>query len=69
VGWRTLQAWSHELLNFSDDETHRRGGSAVSITIHGDTRSPMGVASTTVAYGSRVSTRQRSSLHDAQSSL
>ena len=42
----------------------------VSTTIHGDTRSPMGVASMTVADSSRLlSTLQRSSSHDAQSSL
>jgi hypothetical protein len=38
-------------------------------TIHGDARSPMGVALTTVADGSKLSTLQRSSSHDAQSSL
>ncbi len=38
-------------------------------TIHGDARIPMGVASTTVADASRVLTLQRSSCHDAQSSL
>ncbi len=43
--------------------------SAVSTTIHGDARSPMGVASTTVADGSTLSTLQQSSSHDAQSSL
>jgi hypothetical protein len=37
--------------------------------MHGDARSPMGVASTTVADGSRLSSLQRSSSHDAQSSL
>jgi hypothetical protein len=36
---------------------------------HGDARSRMGVASTTVADSSRLSTLQRSSSHDAQSSL
>jgi hypothetical protein len=42
---------------------------AVSTTMHGDAWSPMGVASTTVADSSRLSTLQRSSSHDAQSSL
>jgi hypothetical protein len=42
---------------------------AVSTTIHGDAHSPMGVASTTVADGSTLSTLQRSSSHDAKSSL
>ncbi len=43
--------------------------SALSTTIHGDARSPMGVASTTVADGSKLFTVQRSSSHDAQASL
>ncbi len=44
--------------------------SAVSTTIHSDARSPTGVASTNVADGSStLSTLQRSSSHDAQSSL
>ncbi len=43
---------------------------AVSTTMHGDARSPMGVASMIVADSSRLlSTLQRSSSHDAQSSL
>jgi hypothetical protein len=44
--------------------------SALSTTIHGDARSPMGVASTTVADGSRLLfTVQRISSHDVQCSL
>jgi len=42
---------------------------ALSTTIHGDARSRMGVVSTTVPDGSRLSTLQWSSFHDAQSSL
>jgi hypothetical protein len=42
---------------------------AVSTTIHGDARSPVTAALTTAADGSRLSTLQRSSSHDAQSSL
>ncbi len=64
-------------MDTSDGEGHHvtvvgsavNNSSAVYITIHADARSPMGVASTTVADGSRPSTLQRSSSHDAQSSL
>jgi hypothetical protein len=48
--------------------TDLEASGAVSTTIHGDARSPMGVALTTVADSSRLlSTLQRSSSHDAQS--
>jgi hypothetical protein len=61
----------------SDGEGHHaavvgsaaNASSALSTTIHGDAWSPMGVASTTMADDSRLSTLQRSSSHDAQSSL
>ncbi len=64
-------------MDTSDGEGHlvavvgsaANASSAVSTTIHGDARSPMGVASTTVADSSRLSTLQRSSSHDAQCSL
>jgi hypothetical protein len=65
------------MMDTSDGEGHHvtvvgsaaNASSSVSTTIHGDTRSPMGVALTAAADGSRLSTLQRSSSHDAQSSL
>jgi hypothetical protein len=60
------------MMDTSDGEGHHVtvvGSSVVSTTSHGDARSPMGVASTTVADSSRLFTVQCSSSHDAQSSL
>jgi hypothetical protein len=65
-------------MDTSDGEGHHvavvgsavNASGAVSTTIHGDARSPMGLASTTAADNSRLlSTLQRSSSHDAQSLL
>jgi hypothetical protein len=64
-------------MDTSDGEGHNvavvgiavNSGSPVFTTIHGDARSPMGVASTTVADDSRLFTLQRSSHRPASASM